>query len=390
MYSTSDSLLRQATAIDELLPAEQRRTGLARDYGSMSDLCINTHAYADAITAAEKSLFFSDTLHHGVGSDPVALSLESLGYAARATEHPVEAEKLLAAAAEAWRIAEGPHSDEYAGAIADLGSFYSSIKRFSAAESLLQRAYNIRYNICQEQNPTTATIMHNLGVLYYKMGQTGLAVDLLSRAAEIDEKFLGPDHPTTLLTLNTIGTVGSNSGDYALADRYYLQNLERLRKQNPPCKPCLVKVLRQLSYTAAQRGDEYRATGLYREAMEFEGDVIGPDNPMSAQWLLDLALRTKDPDTKDSLYNASLRYEILFCGPQSPRALLILTDLTLDWHYRGEDELARGYGARLYSVLCEIDNLQLPQYSEKKNEYLEALSCIGFLTEGEKLFEANR
>ena len=138
---------------------------------------------------------------------------------------------------------------------------------YTAARPLYERALKIREKALGPDHPDVATSLNNLAVLLHVQGDYTAARPLYERALKIKEQALGPDHPDLALSLNNLAALLKVQGDYT----------------------ALLFKVRGYDYAAAR--------ALYERALKIREKALGPDHPLVATSLNNLASCLESKET---------------------------------------------------------------------------------------------
>jgi Tfp pilus assembly protein PilF len=94
----------------------------------------------------------------------------------------------------------------------------------------------------------------------------------------------GADHPDTLSTVHDLATVFLDQGNYEEAEKLYRENLEIEKRVLGPEHPDTANSMTTLANTIRFiDGHNAEAENLYRKALEIESRVVGPDHPSTTR-----------------------------------------------------------------------------------------------------------
>jgi tetratricopeptide (TPR) repeat protein len=148
-------------------------------------------------------------------------------------------ERLLehAQACAAWLEPEGVHLQEAAEVLNQAGWYLTERARYSEAEQLLERAYQMSAQQLGPQHLDTATSLNNLAYLYGAQGKYEQAEPLLVRALAIREQQLEQEHPDTATGLNNLAGLYYAQGKYEQAKPLFERALAINEQQLGPLHP---------------------------------------------------------------------------------------------------------------------------------------------------------
>jgi tetratricopeptide (TPR) repeat protein len=109
-----------------------------------------------------------------------------------------------------------PDHPDIATALNNLAIVSKEFEEYEKAESLYNRALEIRKKLYGCEHKLVAQSLNNLGDLCLDKGGYARAEVFLSQALEIKQKVLGRSDPSVALTLNNIAMIHLNRKHYAL------------------------------------------------------------------------------------------------------------------------------------------------------------------------------
>jgi tetratricopeptide (TPR) repeat protein len=229
--------------------------------------------------------------------------------------------------------ATGRHDFAYAMVVNNLAAAQARLGMFPEAEAAYREALDTWKSNGGLKPQDEARVMANLGSLYFQQGRNGQATESLRRAIELQEK---DKDPLLFNTLTILANVQLGASAYADAEK----SLVRARslfagwQGTDPSKPASTELALCWLYTARAQLDEAqeacgraeriivpalgRESSLYgtlliryarihmaqgegvraeretREALGLIEKTMGPDHPMAARALVDLALLARD------------------------------------------------------------------------------------------------
>jgi tetratricopeptide (TPR) repeat protein len=182
-----------------------------------------------------------------------------------------EWERLLAhaQACVAWMDPYEIHLQEAAEVLQQTGWYLTERARYSEAEPLLERAYQLSTQEQGAEHLDTSRDALTLAKLYRAQGKYKQAGPLLERALAIREQQLGPVHPFTAISLSELALLYRAQGKYEQAEPLYERALAICEQQLGPLHP----------HTLIVRGNYVallRAMGRDAEAVALETKHMPP------------------------------------------------------------------------------------------------------------------
>jgi non-specific serine/threonine protein kinase/serine/threonine-protein kinase len=157
-----------------------------------------------------------------------------------------------------------------------LGTTYSNLGKYEAAEPHLEQAHKIHREHLGEEHPDTVTSMFKLGDLYLKQYRGDEAEPLLVKALEIRRRVLGEEHPDTLVSMFGLAWVYLSQGRYDEAEALYVKALEGQRRVLGDEHPDTLRSMFGLA-SVNQRLEEEESTLV--KVLESQRRVLGEEHP---------------------------------------------------------------------------------------------------------------
>jgi tetratricopeptide (TPR) repeat protein len=217
--------------------------------------------------------------------------------AVHATLPPVEHanwgqwERLLAhaQACAAWLDPYEIHLQEATKVLQQTGWYLTERARYSEAEPLLERAYQMSEQQQGAEHLDTARDALTLAYLYHDQGKYEQAEPLFVRALAIYEQQLGPEHPLTARSLNNLAELYRAQGKDEQAEPLYVRSLAIRERQFGPLHPDTATGLNNLAELYREHGKDEQAEPLYVRSLAIREQQLGPLHPLTASSLNNLA-----------------------------------------------------------------------------------------------------
>ena len=223
------------------------------------------------------------------------------------------AESLYQRALKIHETSLGPEHPLTAGSLNNLALLYKAQGNYAAAEPLFQRAMVVLEKALGPKHPRTAASLNNLAGLYAAQRNYAAAEPLYRRALKIKEGALAPDHPDTAVTLNDLALQYKAQGNYSAAEPLFLRALSIREKALGPGHPRTAHSLNNLGLLYQAQDHYTAAEPLFRRALAIWETTVGPDHPDTAASLLNLGIfewLDGRPDTGRPLVGRSLAIQI--------------------------------------------------------------------------------
>ncbi len=154
--------------------------------------------------------------------------------------------------------------------------------RYAEAQTLLQKALEIRRRVLGEDHPATATSLNNVAYNFADQGKAAEAQTLLQKALEIRRRVLGEDHPDTAASYNNMAMNLNTQGKAAEAQTLLQKALEIRRRVLGEDHPDTATSYINVASNLAAQGKAAEAQPLYQKASEIFRKVLGEDHPHTA------------------------------------------------------------------------------------------------------------
>jgi tetratricopeptide (TPR) repeat protein len=373
-YPAADKAYRDAIALQEALPVEQRDpTALGKSlYGLGNEL-----EYKGVLPEAEATLRKALTLQQQVKAPPedTARTLQQLAWTVN-ERNPSESIALMERAVAMQRALWGtqPYPD-YADAVNDLGVMYRDQGDYVRAESLMRESLAMYRRLLGDKHADLSFALVNLGGVQQLKGDLDAADVTLHEALAMQRELLGEIHPEVAKTLNNIACLYDDKGDVHAALATELQALEINRKVFPGDNPEVARIMNRVGYWYTQTGNYSAAEGYLQQALAMRQRLFPKDSPEIASSLMHLAALQvamhRYPEALQSGQTAASVFEKAFSADNwrtafsesvSGAALSGMGDYS-----HAEQRLVRGYG-----VLSK-DAAVLRTYRTLTRGYLENL-----------------
>ena len=186
----------------------------------------------------------------------------------------------------------GPFASEplvEAGIRTAIGSTYSSLGEFAAAEPHLRRALESRRSGLGADHQETVRAMNRLADLYWRQGRLDLAEPLFREALDVARRRLGDDHEDTMAYEMNLGNVLRARGRFQEAEPLYEHTVAtRLRVLGSDHRNTL-DAMGNLANHYQETGRYDKAEALHRRTLDARRRVMGPKAPGTLSEMNNLA-----------------------------------------------------------------------------------------------------
>jgi tetratricopeptide (TPR) repeat protein len=174
---------------------------------------------------------------------------------------------------------QGFHFAEATRLLQQTGWYLTERARYSEAEPLLERAYQMSEQEQGAEHLDTARDATTLAYFYRTQGKYEQAESLYERALAIHERQLGPLHPSTATSLNNLAELYRAQGKYEQAEPLYVRALAIKEQQLGPLHPDTANSLNNLALLYQVQGKYEQAEPLYVRALAIKEQQLGPLHP---------------------------------------------------------------------------------------------------------------
>jgi serine/threonine protein kinase/Flp pilus assembly protein TadD len=251
-----------------------------------------------------------------------------------------------------------------------MGIVYRSLGLFDPAQTLLEKALDIRTKVLGPDHPDVADTLSDLAYVLWRKGDFAKAKVFQEQALAIREKRLGPGTKEVGNSLHDLGTLNYTQGNYAEARRLLERSLAIREKVLGPENADVANTLNSLGAIAYKEGDLKKAGEIWRRTLSIREKALGPDHPYLAHTLNNLAIvhiYTGDPKGAVPLLERVIRIQEKVLGPKHPDLASGLSNLGDAIYRSGDPEGAKPYHARAVAIMeaASPDNPELGRFLDR-------------------------
>jgi len=293
-----------------------------------------------------------------------------------------EWERLLAhaQACAAWMEPQEIHLREAARLLQQTGLYLTERARYSEAEPLLERAYQVSKQEQGAEHLDTARDASTLAYVYYEQGKYEQAEPLSVRALAIYEQQLGPEHPHTATSLSSLAELYRVQGKYEQAEPLSVRALAIYEQQLGLEHPLTASSLNNLAGLYQAQGKYEQAEPLFVRALAISEQQLGPEHPDTANSLNNLALlycAQGKYEQAEPLYVRALAIQEKQLGPEHPGTANSLNNLAGLYQAQGKYEQAEPLFERALAI-CELQLGPLHPHTQIiRRNYVALLRTVG-------------
>jgi CHAT domain-containing protein/Tfp pilus assembly protein PilF len=321
-YETQSDLEQVEAAFRRVLDLRRSRGGTPLlEAGALNDIARSVFMRGDS-RQGEQLLGEAIDIQQAEAPQSLALARSKMRLGSVKSRMNLDAAEPLIREAAALFEQLVPETEDFAGALNNLGEVATGRGDFPSAERLHQRALAIRRGI-DPSGRTTAASLHNLGLVSFYQGRFAEAERLYRQALAVfaQQASGGPDEATVW---NSLGSVLLQRGDLEGAEHAYLSALQ-IREKVSPGNPAVAATLHNLGLVSYVRADPARAEEYFRRALELERGTE-PRSLTAASILNSIGMIASDRGANDDA-ERFYREALAIREQQAPGSDLVATSL---------------------------------------------------------------
>jgi tetratricopeptide (TPR) repeat protein len=320
----------------------------------------------------------------GVHLQGAAVVLQQAGWYLTERARYSEAEPLVERAYQMSEQELGTEHLDTARAASTLATLYYAQGKYEQVEPLYQRDLAICEKQLGPEHPEMATSLNNLALLYDAQGKYEQAEPLLVRALAIHEQQLGPEHPDTAISLNNLALLYSVQGMYEQAEPLHVRALAIREQQLGPEHPDTAISLNNLALLYDAQGKYEQAEPLYEHALAIREQQLGPEHPATATSLNNLAglyYAQGKYEQAEPLFVRALAISEQQLGPENPDTAISLNNLGRLYRVQGKYEQAEPLLVRALAIYEQQLGPLHPDTQITRRNYVALLRTMGRVAE---------
>jgi CHAT domain-containing protein/Tfp pilus assembly protein PilF len=307
--------------------------------------------YAEAAETHERVLAIRERMY-GAGSAQVADSLNNIGNAKLRQGRYAEAEDFMARAAGIQQQLKGANSREFVFVLNNLGVVYQAQGKFTDAEKVRKHVIGVYEQAHGPDHPDTADAVGKLANLYQVMGRYGEAEPLFKRTLAIQER-PGMDQIAAARTHNNVGIMLFAIGRHSDAEVSFKRALMIEEQILGPEHPMVAEALQNLAAVLKSQCRYDEAASLAQRALSIREKVLGREHPDVAALLNNLAniyVLQKKYTEGEPLYKRGLALQERTLGPDHPNVSYTLHNLGYAAEAQQRHDEAVGFYRRTVAI----------------------------------------
>ena len=264
-----------------------------------------------------------------------------------------------------------------------LGRRYWHIGKYNAAEANIKRAFELRSNKVEADDPELLNYMQELGWVYYYQSKYDEAEALLVEAMDKGRAVWDEVDPILLRATSRLGWLYHFLGRNEEAAKVHGEALEVIRRRLGPDHPDIAGYMRGLAVAYRGLGHYEEAAELSRKALDIDRRVLGGEHSSTLDDMLTLGDSCRPLgryDEAEELYLKALKAMRRLLGEEHYYTLIV--ELHLGSLYV---ELERYDEAERLLVPALETNRRL--YGKTDLVTLEIINALGRLRRKQKLYE---
>jgi serine/threonine protein kinase len=219
-----------------------------------------------------------------------------------------------------------------------MGAVYDNLGLYPRAQSLDQRAVDIRKTALGPEHPDTLRSVHNLADVLDEQGHYAEAGKLYRETLAASTRVLGPEDRETLRLRIGLADVLIHTGRYAEAEKLNRETLDIDRRVLGPTHRDTLGTMNNLARDLQAQGKLDEAEKLHREALEIRRQTFGPDHPDTLDSMANLANVLDDegrfPEA-EKLYRENFEVRTRVQGPEHPATLTAMGNVAVVLYREG-------------------------------------------------------
>jgi len=323
-----------------------RATRITDFMTSMFKVSDPSEARGNSITAREILDKASTDVDTGLTKDPElhAQMMHIMGNVYANLGLYPRAQSLDQRALEIRRRVLGPEHPDTLRSMNSLAGDLSDEGHYAEAEKVDRETLGIRRRVLGLEHPDTLMSMNNLADDLAQEGHYAEAEKLYRETLDIQRSVLGPEHPDTVGSINNLANVLNDEGHYAEAEKLKRETLDIRRRVLGPEHPDTLASMTNLASVLYREGHYAEAEELYRQTLDGRRRVLGPEHPGTLRSMMNLGNVLKDEGhyaEAEKLYSETLDVEKRVLGPEHPDTLSTMNnlgDVLEDEHHYAEAE----------------------------------------------------
>ena len=260
-----------------------------------------------------------------------------------------------------------------------MGAVYDNLGLYPRAQSLDQRAVDIRKSALGPDHPDTLRSVHNLADVLDEQGHYAEAGKLYRDTLAASTRVLGPEDRETLRLRIGLADVLIHTGHYAEAEKLNRETLDIDRRVLGPTHRDTLGTMNNLARDLQAEGRYEEAEKINREALEIRRQTFGPDHPDTLDSMANLA-NVLDDEGKfaeaEKLFRENFEVRTRVQGPEHPATLTAMGNVAVAQTREGHLPDAEKTYRQVYDIQRRVLGPEHP-------DTLRSLNNLAGVLEGE-------
>jgi eukaryotic-like serine/threonine-protein kinase len=373
-----DTLTRQLEGDLDWIIIKAMEKNRARRYGSASDLAaeIGRYLHDEPVLARPPSIVYRTrkfVRRHRFGAG-VAIGLVTLllGFA---ISMGVETRRIVRERDRANREAEvSRRVTDFMTHLFEVSDPSESRGSTITARELLDKGAKQIDTELRGQPVVQGALMHTMGLVYKNLGLYSPADTLLQRASQLRRSVLGPEDAATLASANALAIVYRRQNRFGEAEKLQRETLDLLRRKFGPDRAESIEALNNLARVLVDERRSSDAEPLLREALDRARRALGTDHRVTTQSVTNLGMVLSElghGDQAEELFREALASNRRMLGPEHPETVLSMEHLAQCLGmYEGKYEDS-------YKLLHEVLDIQTRLLGPEHPDVITTMGSVG-------------
>jgi eukaryotic-like serine/threonine-protein kinase len=332
-------IARERDRANRQMEAEQRVADFMTNMFKVSD---PSEARGNSITAREILDKASKDIGNELTRDPKlqAQMLAVMGRVYRELGLYSRAESLLERALEIRTRDLGSENPETLKYATDLAWTLMQEGQYADAEKIDRQALDTSRHALGPEHPITISLMIDLTYLRYEQGQYPEAEKIGQETVSASRRVLGPEDPNTLAAMGNLASVLSREGRYAESEKINREILDIRRRVRGPENPETLISMNNLATDLEEEGQYVEAEKINRETLDIRRRVLGPEHPLTLTSMSNLADVLGDDGQyaeAEKIDRETLEIRSRVLGPEHPDTLTSMDNLAYVLYHEDHD-----------------------------------------------------
>ncbi len=235
-----------------------------------------------------------------------------------------------------------------------MGTVYRDLGLYPQAQSMLEKALQLKRHVYGKDDLTVAETLHYLGIVYEDQGKYEEAASLFKESLDIRSRKLNPDDPEVARSLNSLAIVYYDQGKYDQSEPLLRRSLALKEKAQASDPEDIVNTLINLSIVTRSQHKYQESETISKRALALTEKKLGKERPdMLATLLNNMGSLYEDQGRRteaEPLYQRSLAIWEKMLGPDHPDVGIALHNLANLYRNMGKYSQAEPLYLRSHAI----------------------------------------